>query len=153
MRQIRLIFLLLPFTLFADQQPYPASAKIKVETLAKSTKSWDGSDLPPYPTGEAEITVLRITVPPHTKLPVHKHPVINAGVLVTGNLTVYMENGKSRRLEAGNALIEVVEKWHYGANEGDEAAEIVVVYAGTPGVPVNVLKSEEKSPGTSDSEH
>jgi hypothetical protein len=29
------------------------------------------------------------------------------------------------------ALIEVVDKWHYGVNEGDETVGIVVFYAGT----------------------
>ncbi len=59
---------------------------IKVETLAQSTKQWDGNLLPHYPTSSPEITVLRITIPAGVTLPLHTHPVINAGVILQGKL-------------------------------------------------------------------
>ena len=51
--------------------------------------------------------------------------------MVKGALKVVTDENKTLHLKAGEALIEVVDKWHYGVNEGDEAAEIVVFYAGT----------------------
>ncbi len=106
-----------------------------VETLAKSTRSWDAALLPPYPSGQPEVTLLRITIPPGTRLPLHHHPVINAGVLLEGQLTVIAEHGKRLELKAGDALVELVTTPHYGINEGTSPAVIIVFYAGTEGAP------------------
>jgi hypothetical protein len=81
---------------------------IKVQTLVQSTSSWDGSQLPNYPAGQAQITILKITIPPQTELPLHKHPVINAGVLLQGNLTVVAEANDVLHLKAGDPIVELV---------------------------------------------
>lgn len=109
-------------------------------TLARSGSSWDGAALPAYPQGAPEILIVRIRIEPGARLPMHKHPYINAGVLLSGELTVVTEDDKVLRMKAGDALIEVVDKWHYGRNEGSEPAEIVVFYAGERGSPVTVIK-------------
>jgi len=114
----------------------------KVYQLAKSCVSWDDAPLPAYPQGHPEITILRIVVPPGETLAKHKHPVINAGVLLKGGLTILTESGKTLHLKAGEALVEVVDAWHYGKNEGAEPAEIIVFYAGTKGEPITVHKPE-----------
>ena len=106
-----------------------------VETLQKTSTSWDNEPLPCYAQGTPEITILRITIPAGAQLPMHKHPVINAGILVTGQLTVVTENGKTLHLKAGDTLVEVVDKWHYGKNEGNTPAEIIVFYAGAQDMP------------------
>lgn len=107
-------------------------AGIESKVLAKSSHSWDGTELPDYPDGKPEITILHITIAPGALLPLHQHPVINAGVLLSGQLTVATEENETLHMKAGDALIEVVDKWHYGKNEGSVPAEIVVFYAGTP---------------------
>ncbi len=43
-------------------------------------------------------------------------------------------------LKAGDSIVEVVDKWHYGKNEGNEAAEIIVFYAGVQGSPITIKK-------------
>lgn len=111
---------------------------IEVKQLAKSTKSWDGETLPQYPQGQPEITILRIKIPAGAKLEVHNHPVINAGVLLTGELTVITEDNKMLHLKAGDSIVELVNKEHYGKNEGMETAEIVVFYAGTVNKPITI---------------
>ncbi|AXN33295.1 cupin [Vibrio coralliilyticus] len=107
----------------------------KVEQLAKSTLSWEGTELPAYGKGTPEITVLKITIPAKAQLPLHEHPAINAGVLTKGQLTVITQDKvagkKELKMKAGDSLIEVVNTCHYGRNEGDEPAEIIVFYAGT----------------------
>jgi quercetin dioxygenase-like cupin family protein len=113
---------------------------VKVDILAQSSQSWDGRQLPAYPTTTPEISVLRIEIPAGTQLALHQHPVINVGYLVSGELTVITEQNETLHLKAGDALIEVVDKWHYGKNEGSTPAVIVVVYAGTPGTPLSVHK-------------
>ena len=113
---------------------------VKTDVLAKTSISWDGKDLPGYAKGRPEITILKIKIPPKTKLPLHKHPVINAGVLLKGTLTVITEEDEELHLKAGDAIIEVVNKWHYGINEGNEFAEIIVFYAGVQDSPITVKK-------------
>ena len=73
-------------------------------------------------------------------MPLHEHPVINAGVLLSGELTVVTEDNKTLHLKAGDAIVEVVNKWHYGKNEGNEPAEILVFYAGTADKPISIKK-------------
>ncbi len=110
--------------------------------LVKSSQSWDGQPLPAYEAGTPEITILRIAIPPGQTLPMHKHPVINAGVLLKGELTVITENGDILHLRPYDPIVEVVDTWHYGKNEGDESAEIIVFYAGEKGTPITVKDSE-----------
>jgi len=119
-----------------------ASAKkpntIEIEVLTKGITSWDGKELPDYAKGKPEVSILRIKIPPGTELPLHKHPVINAGLLLNGELTVVTEDGTTLHLKAGDTIVEVVNKWHYGKNEGNEPAEIIVFYAGIQGKPLSI---------------
>lgn len=89
-----------------------------VDVLAKTITSWDNNALPHYPEGTPEITILRIQIPPKVQLPFHAHPVINAGVLLAGELTVVSKDNEILHLKVGDAIVEVVNKWHYGVNEG-----------------------------------
>ncbi len=122
---------------FADA----AVATPTVEVLAKSTTSWDGGSLPAYAQGSPEVLVLKIEIPPGFTLPLHRHPVINAGVLLAGELTVTTEDGTSLHLSAGEAIVEVVDTWHSGRNDGDVPATIIVFYAGIEGLAVTETKT------------
>lgn len=113
---------------------------IDMQVLLKSGESWNGAALPAYPDGPPEITIARITIPPGTALPEHLHTVINGGILLSGELTVRTEQGQEHHLAAGEPLLEVVNTWHAGRNEGTEPAVAVVFYVGTPGLPVTKLK-------------
>lgn len=113
---------------------------VTVDVLAKTSSSWDGRDLPDYTKGKPEITILRITIPQGVQLPLHKHPVINAGILLKGELTVVTEDNKTLHLKAGDSIVELVNKWHYGKNEGNKPAEIIVFYAGILGTPITIKK-------------
>ena len=113
---------------------------IAVKELVRSSKSWDGNLLAPYPQGQPEITIRRISIPAGARLETHSHPVINAGVLMSGQLTVETTDGNVLHLKAGDPIIEVVNTLHYGINEGTVPAEIVVFYAGIVGQAVTVSK-------------
>ncbi len=111
---------------------------INVEVLAETNRSWNNQQLPHYPGGIAQVTILRITIPAGMELPMHKHPVINAGIMLKGELTVVTEDSDILHLKEGDAIVEVVDKWHYGINEGKEPAEIVVFYAGEEDSPITI---------------
>jgi len=134
----RLLLTFVLLLLCAGQSPARENQAATVRELARSGNSWDGSRLPAYPTGQPEITILDITIPPGAQLPVHKHPVINAGVLVEGELTVVTKDGKKLHLQKGDPIVEVVSTWHYGKNDGTAPARIIVFYAGTAGSQLSV---------------
>ena len=74
----------------------------------------------------------------------HKHPVINAGYMVEGHLTVHTEKpGETLKLKPGDAIIELVDKWHYGVNETDKPVVIVVTYFGTTGATITEKKIKD----------
>ena len=129
------LILLLAGPVWAQEPP-----AVQAVTLVRSGSSWDGAPLPDYEKGKPEITILRITIPPKATLPLHKHPVINAGVLLRGELTVVTANRETLHLKAGDPIVEVVGKWHYGVNEGSDPAEIIVFYAGVQGGSITIKK-------------
>jgi len=131
--------LLQPGCATVQRTPKANGARIVVEELVKTTRSWDGKTLPAYPQGQAEITIRRLTIPVGARLDTHRHPVINAGVLTRGELTVVTADGKKLYLKAGDPIVELVNTWHYGINQGRVPAEIVIVYAGTVGTPTGIV--------------
>lgn len=113
---------------------------LATDVLAKTSVGWNGQALPNYAGGKPEITILRITIPAGAQLPVHTHSVINAGVLLKGQLTVVTDGNQTLHLKAGQSIVEVVNTWHYGKNEGATPAEIIVFYAGVEGTPITTNK-------------
>ena len=111
---------------------------VTVDVLAKSSSSWNGETLPAYLQGEPEVTILKVVIPAKAELALHQHSVINAGVLLKGELTVVTKDNKTLHLKAGDPIVEVVNTWHYGINEGNEPAEIIVFYAGIQGKPIRI---------------
>lgn len=116
------------------------SQEITFEKLAESTQSWNGDTLPSYPEGQPKVTILKASIPPKAKLEMHEHLVINAGLLLKGELTVIDEFGNRLELKAGDTIIELVNTFHFGINEGTETAEIVVFYAGDDKTPITKIK-------------
>ena len=117
--------------------------KTEVKVLAKTTQSWNGANLPRYAKGKPEVTILRISIPPHTDLAWHEHPEINAGVMISGELTVITDKQDTLYLHAGDPIVEVVNTWNFGKNEGDDAVDIIVFYAGIKDKAVTILKNKK----------
>lgn len=111
---------------------------VVVEILEKSSQSWDGTYLPSYPTGQPEITIAKITLPPKYRLPVHKHPVPLGGIVLEGSITVTREDGVKKVFNAGDAVIELVNTWHFGMNEGDIPTVLLAFYVGTKDKPITI---------------
>lgn len=130
-----------------------AAAGPKADLLVKTREMWDGTPLPAYPTKPAEINIVKFTIPAKSELPWHKHPSINAGYVAKGNLTVCTEDGKELKLKAGDTIVELVDKWHFGRNDGDEDVEIIVFYASTPGTPLAIRKDAAPTPSPSPTEN
>ena len=70
------------------------------------------------------------------ELPWHVHPIINAGVMIKGKLTVITKDGEEHELSVGDTIVEVIGKIHRGINKGSIPAEIIVFYAGVTETPL-----------------
>ena len=110
----------------------------KKEILLKSTEMWDGTQLTSEKLNQPEVTVLKITIPPHSKLSVHKHPMLNIVYLTKGTLTIVSKNGQEKTIRQGESLVELIDKFHYGKNDSDEDTELIVFYYGEKGENLSV---------------
>jgi quercetin dioxygenase-like cupin family protein len=109
---------------------------VRSETLLRSSASWDGEPYKLYPSAQPELSILKITVPPHTKLEWHSHPIPSAAYILAGELILERKkDGKKQRFTAGQAVPETVGTLHRGVT-GNESVVLIVFYAGSPGVPV-----------------
>ena len=112
--------------------------QIEVEQILQTTQAWDGTAYKNYPTGQPQLTVLRIKVPPHTALHWHYHPVISVGYVLSGELTVEKQaTGERSIFRTGQALPETIGTIHRGFTT-ESPVELIVFYAGQAGVPITV---------------
>ena len=123
----------------ADQPP-----PIQNIPMIVTDQSWDGSVLPAFPQGQPEISVLHFIIQPRAALPCHKHPFINAGVVMKGALKIVTQDQKVLHVKGGEPLVETVNEWHYGVNEGNDVAEVYIVYSGLPGQKVSIPGTPEQ---------
>ena len=56
------------------------------------------------------------------------------------SITVVTEDNRILYLKAGDSIVEVVNTWHYGKNEGNKPAEIIVFYAGILDKPITIKR-------------
>lgn len=111
---------------------------VEANVLIKTTKSWNGTTLPTYGDGQPEISIVRYRFDPGASIPMHMHPVINAGVLLKGELDIVTKTGEKISIKAGEPIVELFKEWHYGSNPGIEPVDLIVVYAGTTGRPLTI---------------
>ncbi len=110
---------------------------IQSETLLQSRSSWDGQPYVAYPASRPELSVLKITIPPHTQLKWHTHPMPNAAYILSGELTLERkEDGKKQHFTAGQVVAEMVDALHRGVT-GKAPVTLIVFYAGIEGVPLS----------------
>jgi quercetin dioxygenase-like cupin family protein len=115
------------------------------ETLLQTTQSWNGKRYTHYPTGQPQLTTLKVTIAPHTSLPWHSHPFPNAVYVLSGALTLHdRASGKTVVVHQGQSVGESVDDVHRG-EAGDDPAVLLITYAGTPGVPTSVPAKGEKA--------
>jgi quercetin dioxygenase-like cupin family protein len=114
------------------------------EILLQTTQSWNGKPYTHYPTGQPQLTTIKLTIAPHTALPWHTHPFPNVVYVLSGTLTLHDKaSGKTQVVHQGQAVGESVDAVHRGET-GDEPTVLLITYAGTPGVPTSVPAQGEK---------
>jgi quercetin dioxygenase-like cupin family protein len=117
--------------------------EISVDTLVQSSTSWDGSAFT-YVEEKPQITIQKITINPKGKeltLPLHCHEIPLAGYIVKGQVQVLKPSGETKIYKAGDAVIEVMNKWHTGVFT--EETEIIAFYVGNEDINLTIKKSED----------
>ncbi len=95
-----------------------------------------------YPKGVARIKSMLATMAPGQKTGWHKHGVPTYGYILEGQITVdYGDAGKTT-YHAGEGVLEAMDYWHEGINDGDIPARVVVVFMGAEGAENVIYKPD-----------
>ena len=95
-----------------------------------------------YPKGKARIKSMLATMAPGQKTGWHKHGVPTYGYILEGQITVdYGDAGKTT-YHAGEGVLEAMDYWHEGINDGDIPARVVVVFMGAEGAENVIYKPD-----------
>jgi quercetin dioxygenase-like cupin family protein len=124
---------------------FESGATLKVTPLMKTTTSWDGKPIV-YPGGQAEVSALVIDIAPGGETGWHQHPVPSFGMVLEGTLEVQLKDGQIKRIEAGQALAEVVGTLHNGRNVDKKSLKLLVIYAGSVGTPLTLTENTNAKP-------
>jgi quercetin dioxygenase-like cupin family protein len=141
------LFLLMPSAFAADY-----SSGVTAKVLTKTSVTGNGRKINYPRTDRAEVTAMTVDLAPGAETGWHMHPVPVYAYVISGNLTVELQDGKRFSFSAGDAVIEVVNTWHNGKNIGTEPVQLAVFYLGVEGEP-NVIKQvlPEKTASNPDS--
>jgi quercetin dioxygenase-like cupin family protein len=124
--------------MLAASDAHAGDPHVMVDQLLQATRSWDGNQYTRYVTGQPQITILRISIPPNTALDWHEHPMISAGYVVSGQITLEIRGTQKRKtIYAGQALAESVATVHRGYTT-NQPVELLVFYAGAVGLPLSI---------------
>jgi quercetin dioxygenase-like cupin family protein len=122
----------------ASPQAAAGNPHVAVSQVLQATQSWDGNKYSRYVTGQPQITILKIRIPPNTALDWHEHPMISAAYVVSGQITLEIRGTRKRKtFSAGQALAESVATVHRGYTT-NESVDLVVFYAGAVGLPLSI---------------
>ncbi len=134
---------LVPLTSSVAHAQQTASAH--ADHLLKADRSWNGKPYANYPPGPPTLSMIRLTIPPHTALPWHTHPVPNAGYVLSGQLTIQDKaSGASHVFHQGEAFAESVDDAHRGVS-GDTPTILILTYAGGNNLPTSIPLKGEKN--------
>ena len=123
----------------ADNNP---STGVESTELLRTTKSWNGEELPDYPQGKPELVAMKYVIPVGQKLGWHHHVAMNHGVLVQGELTIIGLDGQIKTLHEGDVVVEMVDSVHYGENRGTKPVILYMFYLSQEGSPLSVQHPE-----------
>ena len=123
-------------------QEEQAEKKVTSTELIRTSQSWDGADLPDYFQGRPELVAVKYIFPAGQKLGWHHHVAMNYGVLVQGELTIIGQDGKTKVVHEGEAVVEMVGTIHHGENRGTKDCILYMFYLSQKDLPLAVQHPE-----------
>ena len=116
--------------------------QVETTELFRTSRSWDGAELPDYPQGRPELVSMKYVFPAGKKLEWHHHDVMNCGVLVQGELTIVAQDGTEKVVHEGEAVVEMVGTVHHGENRGTKPVILYMFYLSQEDLPLAVQHPE-----------
>ena len=116
--------------------------KVESTELIRTSQSWDGVELPDYFQGRPELVAVKYVFPAGQKLGWHHHVAMNYGVLVQGELTIIGQDGKTKVVHEGEAVVEMVGTVHHGENRGTKPVILYMFYLSQKDLPLAVQHPE-----------
>lgn len=114
-----------------------SSAAVSARPVIKTVTAWNGSELGQYLTGPVELTILRVSVPPGASSDWHTNPTPVAVYVMSGELHIEVQGtGERQLIRTGEGFAEIRDLTNRHGTAGAEGAELVVFFAGSPGVPL-----------------
>ena len=109
----------------ADTQE--ATGKVRAARIFSATTTNSGQPIV-LPQRNVEVVVWMYDIPAGSKLPVHRHPYQRYAYVLAGTLQVTeVANARSFEYKPGDFIVEMVDGWHYGANNGKEPVRLLVI--------------------------
>ncbi len=133
-----IIIFLIPLTVTAGEYNKGVYGKVILQT----DKMSNGEPIDYLDKDRPRVTVMKVEIAPGKGTGWHSHPMEVYAYVLSGRLTVEMEDGKTTEFKKGDAIIEVVNLKHNGINKGKIPAKLVVFYLGGEGMPT-VIKSDK----------
>ena len=121
-------------------QDAEATGKVRAKRIFSGTTTNSGQPIR-LPQGNVEVVVWMYDIPAGSKLAVHKHPYQRYAYVLQGTLQVTdVQNGRSFEYKPGDFIIEMVDGWHYGANNGKVPVRLLVIDQVEPGQANSILR-------------
>ncbi|MBT8139517.1 MAG: cupin domain-containing protein [Gammaproteobacteria bacterium] len=109
--------------------------------LLRTSKTWEGGEIV-YPSGEPQVTSVKLSIAQGQTTAFHCHPVPTLGYILTGKVKVETPSGKHVILNKGESAVEVMRTLHRATALGGPV-EIIVFYAGAKSIPNTVLPAND----------
>jgi quercetin dioxygenase-like cupin family protein len=122
----------------ADTQE--ATGKVRATRIFSAVTTNSGQSIV-LPKSNVEVVVWMYDIPGGSKLPVHKHPFQRYAYVLSGTLQVTdVEDARTFSYKPGDFIIEMVDGWHYGTNNGKEPVRLLVIDQVEKGQANTILK-------------
>lgn len=131
------ILLLSTFSALALEYDAGVQGRVILQTETMS----NGDPVTYLKTDHPKVTVMKVDIAPGAQTGWHSHPVAVYAYVLSGQLTVNMEGGKTVEFQEGEAIVEVVNIRHNGINTGKIPVRLIVFYLGGKDIP-NVIKAD-----------
>lgn len=132
------LLIMLPLLAVAGQYDTGVKGEVILETETMS----NGEPIDYLDTDHPKVTVMMIEIAPGAQTGWHSHPIEVYAYVISGQLTMSIEGGKTITFNDGEAFVEVVKLRHNGVNNGKVPVKLVAFYLGAKGVP-NVMKADK----------
>lgn len=108
------------------------TSKIAVKPVLSTTTTASGQ--PVAVPANPQVIVSTYDIPVGASLPFHKHPFQRYAYVMAGDLSVTnRDTNETYRYKTGDFIVEVLDQWHMGRNEGKTPVKLLVIDQVEPG--------------------